>query len=457
MSKVLFVHAKGGPPLGYTLSRIAAKAEVHLLLLAPLPENMEVRPDSLCSSVIYSTEREREDLVSLIVETALNVTAEAVITCSEYSLIAVAKACERIGIPGVGENCWLVRDKRMMRQIWEWHGIPQPRYAVIEPKEGMPIAAEHLSFPALLKTAWSSDSTAHQILTSPRDLAGALQRAKQAINEFAINDDTELRLPVTDVDFLVEEIVSGSAREWFSTPGWGDSVSVEGVVAEGVYYPVCLTGRMPAIHPFTEWATITPAPLTEENQQRIVALSAKAVNALGLRNCGTHTEIKLGNNGEMWAIETAARFGGAAIVPQAEIAFGVDLLGVFTDQLLGREVSWPSAAFGPNDARCGAGTLSVMAVDSQDQPWQDTHVWDLPAIVRSFSLSPGSSLVVVPEHSIPDGATMPPYDAGAGANAVAASCFYTSQTPEAVLRDFEIIVESLSAILPVRPEALPNG
>ncbi|MCM2416486.1 hypothetical protein [Streptomyces sp. RKAG290] len=88
--------------------------------------------------------------------------------------------------------------------------------------------------------------------------------------------------------------MTGEAADWFDEPGWGDYVSVEGVVADGTFHPVCLSGRMPTVEPFTERAGITPALLPQDAQDRVVALAREAVDALGLSNCGTHTEIKLG-------------------------------------------------------------------------------------------------------------------------------------------------------------------
>ena len=135
--------------------------------------------------------------------------------------------------------------------------------------------------------------------------------------------------------------------------GWGDYVSVEGVVVDGDFHPVCLSGRMPTVAPFTERAGITPAPLPHDAQERIMALARDAVDALGLRNCGTHTEIKLGADGRMWVIETAARFGGAMTVPQIEEVFGLDLIGMLVDHLLGRRCPGPPGPHAGGGARRG--------------------------------------------------------------------------------------------------------
>lgn len=100
MSTVLFVHAKGGPPLGYALSRVAARSAVHLLALSTIPPTVAPAVERLCHSVRGPAETERDDLVSLIVSRAEAVGADAVVTFSEYAVVAVAEACAKLGLAG---------------------------------------------------------------------------------------------------------------------------------------------------------------------------------------------------------------------------------------------------------------------------------------------------------------------------------------------------------------------
>ncbi|AJE82335.1 putative L-amino acid ligase [Streptomyces albus] len=448
MSKVLLVHAKGGPPLGYVLNRAAARAEVHLLALSALPSSVAESAGSLCASVVTPGEAERSDLVSLIVSRARAVGAEAVLTCSEYAVVAVAEACEELGLAGPGAASALARDKRMMRRTWRQHGLPQPEFRPVATEADLLEAAAALSFPMLLKAAWSAGSTAHQIIREPHEVAAAWQRSRQVMAESAQLGFAELHVAEANAHFVVEEIVTGTASAWFEEPGWGDYVSVEGVVADGVFHPVCLSGRMPTVEPFTERAGITPALLPEEAQARVVDLARRAVDALGLDNCGTHTEIKLGADGRMWLIETAARFGGAMTVPQIEEVFGLDLIGMLVDQLLGRPVDWPAEALTPEHARGAAGSLVVLAVDGSGAAWPDRRSWDFPVVRENVPLAAGSALSVVAESSLPDGTPVPVYDPAAGANTMAALCLLSATDAATVLRDFAVLIAALPAVLP---------
>ncbi|CAM5408945.1 hypothetical protein SALBM135S_01410 [Streptomyces alboniger] len=448
MSKVLLVHAKGGPPLGHVLLRTAAKAEVHLLALSALPPAVAGPARRLCASVVAPDDAHRSDLVSSIVARAKDVGADAVLTFSEYAVVAVAEACEALGLAGAGGAAALARDKRLMRRTWQRHGLPQPEFRPVATEAELRAAARTLPGPLLLKAAWSAGSTAHRIIRSPHEASAAWSRSRDVMAESAQLGYAELHVAEADADFVVERIVTGTASDWFDEPGWGDYVSVEGVVADGVFHPVCVSGRMPTVEPFTERAGITPAPLAADAQERVVELARRAVDALGLRDCGTHTEIKLGADGSMWLIETAARFGGAMTVPQIEEVFGLDLVGMLVDHLIGRPVQWPERALTPGQARGAAGSLVVLAVDGRGEAWRDRRIWDFRAVSADVPLTRGSALSVVAESSLADGSPVPVYDPAAGANTMAALCLLSAADARTVLRDFETLVDALPRVLP---------
>ncbi|ANP51057.1 biotin carboxylase [Streptomyces griseochromogenes] len=448
MTKVLYVHAKGGPPMGYALPRVAARSAVHLLALSDLPVDVAADPARLCASVVARGDADERDLVELIASRAREVGADAVITFSEYAVVAVAEASRLLGLRGAGPAAALARDKRLMRAAWEGRGIPQPRFTAVATERQLRAAATELPCPLLLKAAWSAGSTAHQIIEGPEDVRDAWERSRAVMTESARLGYAELHVGGAGEDFIVEEIVTGRAEEWFDGSGWGDYVSVEGVVVDGVFRPVCLSGRMPTVAPFTERAGITPAAVGTGAQARIVELARRAVEALGLENCGIHTEIKLGADGRMWVIETAARFGGAMTVPQIEEVFGLDMVAMFTDQLLGRPARWPSRALTPADAEGAAGSLVVLAVDGAGAPWPRRHLWDSASVIRSAPVGAGSTLSVVRESSLPDGTPVPVYDPAAGANTMAGMCLLSADRPQTVVRDLTALVDALPHILP---------
>lgn len=442
MSPILFIYAKGGPPLEYALPKIAAHGDVHVLALAPLPQSTETAWQPWCASVTRVQPEEGAELVSLICAHATRVEAAAVLTLSEYAVVAVAHACLQLGLAGAGEQVLAARDKRLMRQIWHDAGVPVPGFAEIHSPDDIALAFASLKPPLLLKAAWSAGSTAHLTVRTEQEAERGWKIGRSVMEASSEEGYAELHSADEGVsDFLLEEIVIGDATDWFDGPGWGDYVSVEGIVADGTYHPLCITGRMPTIPPFTERASITPAALPEALQRRIEDVSRAAVDALGLGTCATHTEIKLGADGAMWLIETAARFGGVMTTCQVETVFGLDMIGMLVRQLLGEKVVYPSRML--TEGSGAAGSLVILAADTAGEPWQHLPRWDFTAVDWSSLLSGGSRIELVRELSLPAGTVMPAYEEAGGANSMAALCFVAADSGPALLADCGRIVASL--------------
>ncbi|MGW6691655.1 ATP-grasp domain-containing protein [Streptomyces sp. NPDC054961] len=460
MTPILFVYAKGGPPLEYAVPRMAAHAEVHVLALAPLPRITESVWLPGCASVTTAPPGEGVELVDLICSHARRVGAEALLTLSEYAVVAVAHASLRLGLRGAGERVAGARDKRLMRRIWRDAGVPVPGFAEVHAPEDITAAFETLRPPLLLKAAWSAGSTAHLTVWNEQQAEEAWKTGRSVMEASSAQGYAELHAADEGVnDFLLEEIVTGEASDWFDGDGWGDYVSVEGIVADGRYHPLCITGRMPTIAPFTERASLAPAALPIDLQQRIEEVSRAAVDALGLDTCATHTEIKLGAEGAMWLIETAARFGGVMTTRQVETVFGLDMIGMLVCQLLGREVAYPERML--TEGGCGgagagaAGSLVVFAVDPEGRPWTELPAWDFEFVDWPSLVAPGSRVELVLEHSLAPGSPVPPYEEAGGANSMAALCFLTAESGPELLADCGRILAALPNAL-AAPRVAPH-
>ncbi|MCX5077337.1 ATP-grasp domain-containing protein [Streptomyces sp. NBC_00513] len=446
MSPILFVYAKGGPPLEYAIPRIAAHADVHVLALAPLPRTTESVWLPACASITSVQPREGVELVDLICSHARRVGAAAVLTLSEYAVVAVAHASLRLGLRGAGERVAGARDKRLMRRIWRDAGVPVPGFTEVHTPEDIATAFEELTPPLLLKAAWSAGSTAHLTVWNEEQAEEAWKTGRSVMEASSAQGYAELHAADEGVsDFLLEEIVIGEASDWFDEAGWGDYASVEGIVAGGRYHPLCITGRMPTIAPFTERASLAPAALPEALQRRIEEVSRAAVDALGLDTCATHTEIKLGADGAMWLIETAARFGGVMTTRQVETVFGLDMIGMLVRELLGRDVDYPRRML--TEGEGAAGSLVVLAVDPEGRPWSELPTWDFEAVDWPALLAPGSRVELVREHSLPPGSRVPVYEEAGGANSMAALCFLTAESGPELLADCGRILAALPQAL----------
>lgn len=459
MEHLLFVHAKGGPPLEHVVPRIAAHARVHVLAFSELPRTGAALWQSSVASVRHVTVEYETDLVDVIVRRAKAVRAGAVMTVSECAVVAVARACTELGLAGAGDGAVLARDKRAMRTAWQTAGVPVPRFVPVRSEVDAFAAAPRLSPPLVLKPAWSTGSVAHQVIHHPDETAAACSTATDFLERSTPADFVCLDWDSPAASggcFILEEIVPGAAADWYADAhAWGDYVTVEGIVADGAYHPLCVTGKLPVAPPFTERAGIIPAALPEEAQRRIESLSKAAVDALDLSTCATHTKIKLGPGGAMWVIGTAARVGGAMTTRQMELAFGIDVIGMLTRELLGLPVAYPSQM--PVRGSEASASLLVHAVHGDGTPWVEQRVWDFSAVAWPDLLADDSRIAVVRESSLPDGRPLPAYDPAGGSISPAALCLITGRTPATVNRDCHRISELLYHCLAVAADGESGG
>jgi biotin carboxylase len=448
--KVLMVYTRGGAPIEYAVPHIAARAELHVLALQPLPSVGQESWRSQCTSIIdgRDTDLTRAAVTERVVSEASRIVADGIITLSEFSVESVAQAAEILRVPGAGPNAIRARDKRLMRETWEKAKVPSPRFRPVGSEAELREAFRELTAPVLLKAAWGTGSVGQVLIEHERDIPRAWASTSVTVAEAHKSGFMRLQQPGAVNDFLVEEVIPGSTRTWWpEDSGYGDYVSVEGIVADGVCYSLCITSRIPTIPPFTELSNLAPCVLTEDRQRRIEAVARAAVDALELENCGTHTELKLKDNGEVAVLETAARFGGVMVLPEIEHVYGFDALGALVDILTGGKPSLPPRMFTDAQARGAAGSLSLIATDAHGHPWQQRLVWDSTLVEWDRLLSEGSTIQAAPGLCIADGTLMPEYDPAAGARGYGGIFFLRCADAPTLVRDCHSVLNGLEDAL----------
>jgi biotin carboxylase len=448
--RILFVYCPGGPQPHVVLPRLAQRGQVHVLALRPLPARTADLWHPYCASVIPAAgERlEGDALTDLIVLRAGHVRADAVCCVSEFAITAVARAAERLGLPGAGPNVLRSRDKRLMRATWAAAGVPSPRARPVATEDELRQAVRELTPPLLLKSAWGAGSIGQLIIDSADDVASAWASCHAAIADADVTGALPFAEPGATDDFLVEEIIPGSTRSWWNDEaGYGDYLSVEGIVLGGTFHPICIASRLPTIAPFMERGTIVPCVLPEDLQRVVESTARAAVDALGLDTCGTHTEIKLMEDRRLAVIESAARFGGGAITEQIEHVFGYDVLGMLADGLLGRPVQVPERMLTDRDARAAAGMLSLIAADATGKPWSTDPPWDERQIDWGDLLTPGTLIEALPGATVPAGTPLPRYQAGRGNLALGGFLFLRGADAATVVRDSHAVMNGLEHAL----------
>jgi hypothetical protein len=248
--------------------------------------------------------------------------------------------------------------------------------------------------------------------------------------------------------FIAEELIEASTESWYDVPGYGDYVSVEGLVVNGRYHPVAITARLPTLPPYIEVGFHSPAAMSEEAQRRIEDLARAAVDALGLQSCATHTEIKLQAGGGLCLLESAARLGGSMIARLVEEAFDVDLIGLQAAALLGRvDPTLPERLLTSGRTGRFVASLMVMAADSSGRPWDlKEPVAYRPDLVDWTKLTtPGTTVELVKGQ--PAGSPMPAFTPTADTLSQAGTIILTAAAPVTLLGDSYRILDGLEAEL----------
>lgn len=458
--QIVLVLGIGGPALDYALPRLARRGDVHVLCVVdPSPFNR--RAVEACAATVVvapvTPATTHAELVTAIERFARGCGADAVLTFSEYAVHAVADACERLGLRGAGPDAMRSRDKWAMRSTWERAAVPGPRFVRVDDVEDLRRACDILDLPFLLKPALSAGSIGQQIVRGPEDVAGAYARSRQGLRAAA--DEGDIEYGAADVDHLLaEDIIRSSSDGWYDDPRYGDYVSVEGIVADGAYHPICITSRLPTIAPFTELSNQAPCVLPEALQRAIEATARAAVDALELGTCATHTEIKLMPGGGLSMIESAARLPGAMVVREVEEAWGVDLIGALADALLGNAEAIPASML-VTGARRAAASLALIATDSAGRPWASLPILDPARISWCDLVSPDTTVEIVEAQTLELGSRMPRYEASAGVLNFAGLLFVVAPDAATLLDDTLAILDGLEAQL-TRPEAagaVPGG
>lgn len=130
--KLIWLVGAGGPPFEYALPRLAGHADVYALVATGISARQDDVLRQWCADVtLLELAGRPENIVRDITRYARRISADGIITLSEFGVMAVAEACLELGLPGPGPNAALARDKWLMRQRWSEAGLPVPRFTKV--------------------------------------------------------------------------------------------------------------------------------------------------------------------------------------------------------------------------------------------------------------------------------------------------------------------------------------
>ncbi len=261
--------------------------------------------------------RDLDDVASDLAELGVG----GVVTFTDTQLLIASGLATALGLPAnPPEVVERLNDKYVQRERLRTAGLPMPSIRLV-PVGSYPDRAlralRDLHFPLVVKPRRgdsSRDVTLVSGVTSLREVIVAL-------------------CPLTDV--VVEEYLDDRA------PGghqpFGQYVSVEMIVQDGVPASLAVTGKFPLARQFRETGNFLPHPLSRADAADVVELAEAAAAALEVHAGALHTEIKLTPDGPR-IIEVNGRVGGGAIDSLYARTHGISLTELAVAVALGDRV-----------------------------------------------------------------------------------------------------------------------
>jgi biotin carboxylase len=201
----------------------------------------------------------------------------------------------------------LAVSKARQRERFDAAGIPQPRWKLVSrPEEGLPV-------PCVVKAPDRQGQRGLSVVREEHELRAAIEAALEVSRNGSA---------------LVEELVEGP------------EVTVNAFSIDGRFHPLTVTDRITADPPAFGVALLHVWPSEADTDGAAVEIARRAVEALGIRNGPTYTQVRIGPD-DPRIMEVAARLGGGHDAELCEAAFGVDLNGLALAAALGEEVEPP--------------------------------------------------------------------------------------------------------------------
>jgi biotin carboxylase len=223
---------------------------------------------------------------------------------ADWPVGIAARVAERLGLhhPIDARTGVLATSKARQREAFAAAGVPHAR--ALDPRDAA------LPFPCVVKAPDRQGQRGLALVRSADELAVALDAARSESRSGAV---------------LVEEAVDGP------------EVTVNAFSVDGRFVPLTVTNRLTADPPAFGVALAHVWP-SEHETTHAVEVAQAAVEALGIRNGPSYTQLRLGPDGPA-VMEVAARLGGGHDAELCEAAGGVDLNALAVRAALGEPVS----------------------------------------------------------------------------------------------------------------------
>jgi len=232
---------------------------------------------------------------------------------TDWPVGVAARLAERAGLPHpiTPQTAVLATNKLRQRERLAEAGVPQPRSWRVGGDEEPPV----VDGPVVVKAPDRQGQKGLTLVENPSELAAAIETARAAARGGLA---------------LVEELVDGP------------EVTVVGFSSGGTFTALTVTDRITAPPPAFGVALAHVWP-SESPAEAAAETAGRAVDALGIEDGPSYTQLRIGPDGPM-VIEVAARLGGGHDAELVLAVTGVDLNGLAIDTAVGTPTSVPQAA-----------------------------------------------------------------------------------------------------------------
>lgn len=266
-----------------------------------------------------------EQASGAIVTFAKQYPIQAVVSADDDGAILAAMAAAALGLRhNPVDAVTAARDKHRMRAVLAAAGLPSPHSTLVSIDEDPEEAARRVSFPCVVKPLFLSASRGVIRADDPAQFVAAFQRVVAILRrpEVAVQGGALAQ------QILVETFIPGI------------EVAVEGLLSEGKLKVLALFDKPDPLEGpfFEETIYVTPSCHPAPVQQSVVACTAEAVNALGLRHGPVHAELRVNDQGP-WILEMAPRSIGGLCSRTLRFGAGISLEEMILRDAMGLEVA----------------------------------------------------------------------------------------------------------------------
>ncbi len=347
MARVLLIL----PTSTYRVVDFMEAAEALGVEVAVASEEDQVLADQMGDRFLLVDCSRPEAAAAEIVELATTSPIDAIVPVDDQGVLMAALAAAELGLAhNPADAVAATRNKAVLRRVLERSEVPQPAFRVVGRKDDPAAAASELGGPVVVKPLSLSASQGVIRVDHADQVGPTIERVRRILAAAGHNPNE----PV-----LVEQFVPG------------EEIAVEGLLREGRLEVLAVFDKPDPLEGpyFEETILVTPSRLHPEMLEEAVAVSQRAVTAVGLREGPVHVELRI-TAGRVRVIELAARSIGGLC--GRALRFG--LLGTSLEVVLLRHaLGLPSAGLQREKAAAGVMMLPIPAagkleaIDGLDQ------------------------------------------------------------------------------------------